>query len=251
MTDKVVADTPGPIIRPYTPADRAAVRQICCDTAYRNKGAEYMFEDREIHADYWSMYYTDITPEEVRVVELDGKVIGYFFGCTDTNAFRRHMARRIVPSCLARALWRLATGRYKNPVSRRYLWFMITKAAAEEAPMDMDRFPAHYHCNLVDASRGQRLYTRLALDFLDRLEAQGISGIHSFITEPAKRGIRDTFVKKIFGEHPPDHIYRSEKPTKSLNYIVGDPTPMMNRGWGCDLSVYRAYLTYLRQKFRV
>ncbi|MEO1239815.1 MAG: hypothetical protein AAFW64_09230 [Pseudomonadota bacterium] len=251
MTDKAMTDKPVPIIRPYRPSDRAAVRRICCDTAYRNKGAEYLFEDREIHADYWSSYYTDVTPNNVSVVELDGQVIGYFFGCTDTRAFRRHMARRIVPSCLARALWRLATGRYKSPVSRRYLWFMLTKAAGEEAPMDMDRFPAHYHCNLTEASRGLQLYTQLTLDFLDQLEADGITGIHGFITEPAKRGIWDMFEKRYIELIKDENVLRTEKPTKSLEYIVGDTTPMVNRGWGCDIPVYRAYMQFLRDKMRI
>lgn len=246
MTDK-----PTPIIRPYRPSDRAAVREICCDTAYRNKGAEYLFEDREIHADYWSSYYTDVTPEEVRIVELDGKVIGYFFGCTDTLAFRRHMARRIVPWCLLRALWRLATGRYKNPVSRRYLWFMITRAAGEEAEMDMARFPAHYHCNLTEASRGLKLYTKLTLDFLDRLEARGITRIHGFITEPARRGTWDMFEKRFTEKADAISVVRTEKPTQAYAYIVGDPTPMVNRGWGCDTALYRDYMHFLRDRMRI
>lgn len=243
--------TQTPVIRPYRPEDRDAVRQICCDTAYRNKGAEYMFEDREIHADYWSSYYTDITPDEVRVVELNGEVIGYFFGCHDTAAFRRHMARRIVPWCLARALWRLATGRYKTAVTRRYLWFMITKAAGEEAEMDMTRFPAHYHCNLTDASRGLKLYTQMTLEFLDRLEAAGVPGIHGFITEPAKRGIWDTFEKRYSDKVKPENVLRTEKPTQSLAYIVGDTTPTVNRGWGCTIELYRDYMHFLREKMRI
>lgn len=246
-----MTDDPRPVIRPYTPADRAAIREICCDTAYRNKGAEYMFEDREIHADYWSSYYTDITPEQVRVVELDGRVIGYFFGCADTKAFRRHMARRIVPSCLARALWRLVTGRYKKAVTRRYLWFMVTRAPGEEAEMDLERFPAHYHCNLTDASRGLKLYTQMTLEFLDRLEARGITGIHGFITEPDKRGIWDMFEKRFSAKVNPQNVLRTQKPTKSLEYIVRDDTPMVNRGWGCSVELYRDYMLFLREKMRI
>lgn len=246
-----MTDRQSPVVRSYTSADRAAVRKICCDTAYRNKGSEFLFEDREIHADYWSSYYTDVTPDEVRVVELDGTVIGYFFGCTDTNAFRRYMARRIVPSCLLRAVWRLATGRYKTPQTRRYLWFMITRAAREEAEMDMDRFPAHYHCNLTEASRGQKLYTEMTLDFLDRIEARGITGIHGFITEPATRGIWDMFEKRYSKKMNPQNVMRTEKPTRAMEYIAGDPTPMVNRGWGCDIELYRDYMHFLRDKIRI
>ncbi len=246
MTDKST-----PVIRPYTAADRDAVREICCDTAYRNKGAEYLFEDREIHADYWSSYYTDITPEEVRVVELDGRVIGYFFGCPDTLAFRKRMAWRIVPWCLARALWRLVTGRYSSPVTKRYLWFMITKAAGEEAEMDLAQYPAHYHCNLTEASRGHKLYTQMTLDFLDRLDAQGIHHIHGFITEPARQGIWDVYEKRYSSKVKPLEVVRTEKPTKSLEYIVGDPTPMMNRGWGTTTEIFRNYTHFLREKMRI
>ncbi|MEL7026484.1 MAG: hypothetical protein AAGO57_04530, partial [Pseudomonadota bacterium] len=195
-----MSDKPTPVIRNYRPEDRDAVRKICCDTAYRNKGAELFFEDREIHADYWSSYYTDVTPEEVRIVEVDGQIVGYFFGCPDTSTYRRYMAWRIVPSCVLRGLWRLATGRYKNPVSKRYLWFMITKAPAEEAPLDVKEFPAHFHCNITDAGRGLNLYTNMTLQFIDRLEAAGITKMHGHITEPAKRGICDIFERQFSDE---------------------------------------------------
>ena len=117
--------------------------------------------------------------------------------------------------------------------------------------MDMDRFPAHYHCNLTDASRGLKLYTQMTLEFLDRLEAAGITGIHGFITEPAKRGIWDTFAKRYSDKVKPENVMRTEKPTQSLAYIVGDDTPMVNRGWGCDIGLYRDYMQFLREKMRI
>lgn len=241
----------GPIIRAYRPEDREAVRRICCDTAYRNRGAEYYFEDRELHADYWSSYYTDVTPDEVRVVELDGEVIGYFFGCPDTKTFRRTMARRIVPWVLARAAWRLLTGRYRNPMTRRYLWFMVTRAAGEEAPVDLDRFPAHYHCNITEAGRGHRLYSTLTLAYLDRLEAAGVRGIHGYITEPAKKGIWDIFDRQFTSDGTRDASYRAQKPSRINEVLHGDPTPMVNRVWGTDLETYRAFVEFLRKRMRI
>lgn len=246
-----MTDETKPLIRPYRPADREAVRRICCDTAYRNKGAEHYFEDREIHADYWSSYYTDVTPEEVQVVEKDGAVIGYLFGCPDTPRYRRAMARRIVPRAIARALWRAATGRYKNPMSRRYLWFMITKAPAEEARIDIERYPAHYHCNITDAGRGHKLYTEMAFAFIDRLEARGIDGIHGHITEPAKSGLWEMFDRNFTRDGDPESGFRAEKPTRINEFLLGDPTPMMNRVWGSDLETYRAFLTFLRKRMRI
>ncbi|MDJ1008428.1 MAG: hypothetical protein QNJ13_11445 [Paracoccaceae bacterium] len=246
MTDKST-----PLIRPYRPSDRDAVRRICCDTAYRNKGAELYFEDREIHADYWSSYYTDMTPAEVQVVEMDGRVIGYFFGCPDTPRYRRAMARRIVPWAIARALWRIATGRYRKPMSRRYIWFMITRAPAEEARIDIHRFPAHYHCNITEDGRGHKLYSTLTLAYLDRLEAAGVTGIHGHITEPAKAGLWDLFDRQFSEGYDSSKSYRAEKPTKINDVLLGDDSPLVNRVWGCDIPTFRAFVTFLRDRMRI
>jgi hypothetical protein len=246
-----MTDDTTPVIRPYTPADREAVRRICCDTAYRNQGAELYFEDREIHADYWSSYYTDVTPEEVRVIELGGEVIGYLFGCHDSRAHRRAMARRIVPWAIARALWRLARGRYKNPVSRRYLRFMLTKAPAEEPRVDIDAFPAHFHFNVTEAGRGHRLYTTIVRDFVDRLEARGITRLHGFITEPAEGGVWSRFDDRFSRDHGDPFLVRVEKPTRINEVLLGDPTPMVNRAWGIDTKDYRAFLRFLGDRFRM
>jgi len=240
-----------PLIRPYTPADREAVRRICCDTAYRNEGAELYFEDREIHADYWSSYYTDVTPEEVRVIEQGGEVVGYFFGCPDSRAHRRAMARRIVPRAIARALWRLATGRYKDPKSRRYLRFMLTKAPGEEPRIDIDRFPAHYHFNVTDAGRGHRLYSTLVLAFLDRLEARGITRLHGHITEPVAGGIWSRLERRFSREFGDQFEVRSEKVTRINEVLLGDPTPMVNRAWGMDTRGYRSFIEFLRDRMRM
>lgn len=84
-------------IRPLELRDREAVRDICRKTAFRNMGSNRFFEDREVHADYWTRYYTDFRPWESWVVEQDGEVIGYFFGCSDQAHFIRTMTLRILP----------------------------------------------------------------------------------------------------------------------------------------------------------
>jgi len=96
-----------------------AIRAFCCRTAFRNLGSDRRFEDREVHADDWTRYYTDHRPQQASVIEPGGKVIGYVFGCSDHARYHRVMARRIVPSCLVRALWRRATGQYRKPATPR------------------------------------------------------------------------------------------------------------------------------------
>lgn len=235
---------PTAVIRPYAPRDRAAVRDICCRTAFRNLGSDRLFEDREVHADYWTSYYTDHRPEASWVIEEDGAVIGYFLGCTDHADFLRVMARRIVPSCGARTLWRLATGRYRRPETRRYVAHMIFKGAREAPSIDYAKFPAHYHCNLLRQAYGRGYYTQLTLQFLDQLEARGIFGLHGHITEPRDGGIWRRF-EEMFSEKQAQQF--SEKPTTLLQAVLGDDRPMVNRGWGITTADYRRWIEWLRR----
>lgn len=232
------------LIRAYAPADRAAVRDICCRTAFRNMGSDRFVEDRDLHADYWTRYYTDFRPEELRVVEIEGAVIGYFLGCSDHRHFERTMARHILPRLLGRALWRLGTGQYRQASTRAYLIHMLRHGASEAPRIPVRDYPAHYHCNILRVGAGRRLYSELTLAFLDRLRAQGITGLHGFITEPAEGGIWHRF-ERLYDKARPDHY--DERPTGLFRAVLGDPRPMVNRGWAMPVAGYRVWIEWLRE----
>ena len=238
----------GTVIRPYVPADRQAVRDICCRTAFRNAGSDRFFEDREVFADFGTRYYTDHRPEDVVIVEQEGEVIGYLFGCFDHAHYLRVMAWRIVPSCIARALWRLVRGRYRQPQTRAYLRHMILRGGAEAPPLDTRKYPAHYHCNILRKGYGQGLYTQLVLEFLDRLEARGVTALHGNITEPAESGTWDELSVTSPDREP---VYRAEVPTQLFQAVTGDVRPMVNRVWGVSVPRYRGWITWLRKAHRL
>ncbi len=234
------------LIRPLEPRDREAVREIACRTAYRNRGAELLFEDLELHADYWTAYYTDHYPDESFVIEQDGQVTGYFFGCPDHAAFTRVMARRIVPRVVGKALWRLATRQYERPQTGRYLRHMILHGAREAPHLPYDRFPATFHCNILPGARGRGLYTTLVLAYLDRLEARGITGIHAHVTEPAdSRGLWQRIARAV----PEMRVAAyDERPTRLFQAVLGDETPMINRAWAFSLEDFRKGVLWLRER---
>ncbi|MBV0912349.1 hypothetical protein [Anianabacter salinae] len=229
------------IIRPYRPEDRAAVRAICCKTAFRNMGAAKLFEDEELFADFGTLYYTDQTPEEIRVVEKDGEVIGYFFGAPDHAAHLRAM-RRIVPRIVLTALWRWLRGRYKRPQTMRYLRHLVLNGGKEAPRVDFALFPATYHCNITRKGAGGRYYTTMLLDYLDRLEARGITGIHGFITEPEGTGIYQRFSEQqdaVIEEWD----FRS---TDLFKVVLGDDRPMVNHVAGATIPEFRKFALWLR-----
>jgi hypothetical protein len=230
-------------IRKLEPRDRAAVREICCRTAFRNMGSDRLFEDREIHADYWTSYYTDHHPDESWVVEQDGKVIGYFFGCSDQAHFMRVMTLRIVPPALAKALWLLIVGRYRKPETRRYLWHMLTRGSREAPRIDFARFPAHYHCNILRSGYGHGYYTQLTLMFLDHLESIGVTHLHGFITEPPDSGAWQQFADRYTTASAEVTV---EVPSTLFHYVLGDERPLVNRAWGISVANYRGWIQWLR-----
>lgn len=239
---------PGTAIRPYAAADRPAVREICCRTAFRNAGSDRFFEDREVFADFGTRYYTDYRPEDVVIVEQEGEVIGYLLGCFDHAHYLRVMAWRIVPACIARALWRLASRRYRQPQTRAYLRHMILRGGVEAPPVDTRKYPAHYHCNILRKGYGQGLYTQLVLEFLDRLEARGVTALHGNITESAEGGAWEALSATC-----PDGeaVYRAEVATQMFQAVTGDMRPMVNRVWGESVERYRIWITWLRTAHRL
>lgn len=234
-------------VRPYEPRDRAAVRDICCRTAFRNMGSDALFEDREIHADYWTLYNTDHRPDLTTVIEQDGEVVGYFFAQPDHKEFVRIMGRRIVPSCILRALWRWALGRYKKPETKRYIRHTLFHAWKEAPQVDYDKYPATYHCNMLRQAYGRGYYTQLLLDYLDQLEAQGIHGIHGHVTEAPGKGIWKRF-EETSGFLSDE---QSEVPATMFAYVTGDDRPMANKAIGAPVERFRKWVLWLREEKRL
>ena len=230
------------------PRTDRSFREICCQTAYRNRGCEYIFEDRELHADYWTSYYTDHVPDASWVIEQDGKIVGYFLGCIDQAHFLKIMSRKIVPKYVAKALWRYATGQYKKPQSGRYLrWFFFV--SWKEAPkISYDDYPAHYHCNILRAGYGRGYYTKLTLKFLDHLEERGIMTLHGHITEDKNRGIWDRFGTRFEQEHTD---YFSEAPSSLFQMVTGSDKEIVNRAWGIQTFKYRKWILWLSERYNI
>lgn len=237
----------GPVtIRAYEPRDREAVREINRVTAWRNRGHDFLFEDGELHADYWTSYFTDHRPEFSWVVERDGRIVGYFLGCADQAHFVRTMQRRIVPRIAALALWRSAT-RY-GPKSRAYVRHMLLRGPGETPDFPFLDYPAHYHCNLLREAQGQALYSRMALMFCDRLEAAGVTRMHGSMLEPEKGAAFPRFAASFGLEHVEAY---AEKPTRLFETVLGDTRPMLNRVWGATVASFRRFFEQSRDAGRI
>jgi len=237
-------------VRSYRVGDREEVREICRRTAFRNLGYQAVFEDGELFADYWTRYYTDFEPESAWVAEQDGRVMGYLLGCLDTRRQIRITAWRIVPPLLVRLLWRWATGRYRVPVTHRFLRWLWRKSWREAPPLPLRAFPAHYHCNILVDGYRQNLYTRLALLFLDHAARRGVRGVHGSVLDPQQKGVWQRMVQRFNQEHPGE-ITHAERPTEFYRDVLAVDEPMVHRAYGGTVERYRRFIEWMAGRYQL
>lgn len=161
-------------IRRYAPGDRAAVRQICSDTADAGRPVENFFPDREVIADLVTRYYTDFEPESSWVAEAAGEVVGYVTGSVQGRRAERLTAWRIAPVAILGAIGR-------GVLFHRQTWRMLRAAGRTyrrrgAAQLDCD-YRAHVHINLLPGWRGQQMGRRLIEEFYRYAAAAGAEGV--------------------------------------------------------------------------
>lgn len=172
-----------PIVRPYAPDDRNAVRRICCDTGFMGKPVDPLFSDREAFADFFTAYYTDCEPENCWVGVTDGDIVGYLLACLDPPRYRK-LHGRIVARTVPRVLGRLVAGRYP-PQNARFLWWFVTRSLRETPRTPPDT--PHFHFNVLEQNRGDGVGRRMLLTFLRRLRDRGVPRIYGQMQTYANR----------------------------------------------------------------
>lgn len=175
-----------PVVRPFRPGDRPAVRCICHQAGYMGDPADWYWRHAESFADVWTGYYTDREPESLFVVERAGEVAGFLAGCVDTH-------RAPSPKhTLVRALLRY--GLFLRPGTAGFLWRgvrdTLVQGGAPSGELDDPRWPSHLHVNLAAAARGRGAGAALMAAWLDRLRALGSPGCHVSTLAENTRAVR-------------------------------------------------------------
>ena len=165
-------------VRPFSPADREAVRHICCETGFSGNPVDLLFSDREIFADFFTRYYTDWEPESAWVAEDQGKVVGYLTGCIRYryNAFMQRVL--LIFIMIPKTLWRILRGRYSKSDLSFLLWCAVK--ANKETPLRPPR-AAHFHFNLLPEYRNTGVGLKLFTVFVESLPGRGVKRVYGQI----------------------------------------------------------------------
>lgn len=186
------------VIRPYSPADRDAIRRICCETGFSGDPVDPLFCDREVFADFFTKYYTDWEPESAFVAEVDGVVAGYLTACL---RYRYHAfaEKWIILSIVPKVIFRWMTGRY-DPQSKAFLKWCLFQGSRQtpRAPQKA----AHFHFNLLPEYRNEGCGLRLFKAFMKYVEKNQVKRIYGQIQTFDDRRTLKVFER--FGYHELD-----------------------------------------------
>lgn len=196
-------------VRPYSPADRDAIRYICCETGFSGNPIDPLFSDREVFADFLTRYYTDWEPESSWVAEVDGRVVGYLLACA---RYRYHKWAEfcILASLVPKVLWRLIRGRYDAP-TKKYLQWCLTNGRKETPAAPKQS--AHFHFNILPEYRNSGLGMQLVKTMVNNLRARGVKQVYGQI-----QTFEDRRTERVFNKYDFHTLDRREV-TKFQDYI--------------------------------
>ena len=162
-----------PGVRPYEPADRSALADICVRTGDAGKDARALYPDPDLLASIFALPYVEFEPQLAFVLDEGGQAVGYVLGTSDTPAFVEWFRREWLPPLSRR--YPLPNGRPTTPTEcmigllhepRRML---VPEAAA---------YPAHLHIDLLPEFQGAGNGRALMTTFLAALAGAGVAAVH-------------------------------------------------------------------------
>jgi len=158
-------------VRSYQPADREAVRDLCCRTGFLGKPIDPVFEDRELFADFLTDYYLTCEPDSAFVITVGDALKGYLLGCRFP---RRHQIFSLRQSVSLGAKTLLRLPRYKAE-SRRYIRWIAVNAWREvpDAPRDV----GHFHMNFLPELKRIAVFRAVLEHYLRFLADHGVKQI--------------------------------------------------------------------------
>lgn len=190
-------ETSVPKIRPYRPADRDALYDVCVKTANAGGDATGIFTDDRLWGEIFAVPYAKRHPDLAWVVEAeDGRVIGYLVATDDTNAFEQWFREEWWPT--KAELYPLSGEAEPTRQDR------ITTYAANRAPgaePNAIAYPAHLHIDLLPETQGHGLGRQLMQTLFDELSARGVPALHLGM-DPANTGAAAFYEKLGFDTLP-------------------------------------------------
>lgn len=157
-------------VRPYLPADRDDILDVCVRTGHRGGDASGIYDEDRLLPMVYADPYLQREPELAFVVDDGNRVLGYILGTADTPGFADWYRQVWIPQCAG------AIGDPTSASTRNLL-------AAHQDPgrllhPQLSGYPAHLHIDLLPQTQGSGLGRALMEVFLEGLRASGVPAVH-------------------------------------------------------------------------
>jgi hypothetical protein len=177
------------VLREFRTSDRPNLREICKRTAV-DRPVLPIIEDVELAARFFLDSYLACEPHSCFVAELEGQLVGYVVGTCDTLAYRKQELayfRRTLITLMVRWLAGTLMGRYRRARSHRELLSRIMRTISGhvvrdrglEQKVDLLRYPARCHLQVLPEARAYRVGVALFLRFQQHIAERGVAGQHA------------------------------------------------------------------------
>ena len=161
-------------LRPYAPADLAALYDICLRTSEAGQDGSHLYRDPWVLGHRYAGPYAILEPDFSFVLDDGVRAVGYVLGVPDSVRFAAESEKKWFS--ILRPLYPLLPPEdaSADAAARRLIH------AGYQAPADewLARYPAHLHIDLLPPAQGLGLGRALMQRLWDALRASGVPGVH-------------------------------------------------------------------------
>jgi ribosomal protein S18 acetylase RimI-like enzyme len=160
------------LIRPYRPADRAAVADICVRTADAGGDSRRLYPDVDLMPSIFALPYAHLEPDLAFVLDDGDRAVGYVLGTADTEAFVENYRENWLPALV---------DRYPDQADPRTPTEEMVRLMHHPERMvvpELADYPAHLHIDLLPDHHRQGHGRNLMAAFLRALLEKGVPAVH-------------------------------------------------------------------------
>ena len=181
-------------LRRATPADHAALSEICLRTGDSGADASGVADDPALLGAIYAVPYQIFAPDFAFLIEDGAGPCGYVLGAPDTEAFHRITARDWFPALAARVA-------DPGPDEARWQGFDWARRKIHDNalifPPALHPYPAHGHIDLLPRAQGRGLGRKAMTHLSDLLAQAGAPGLHLGVS-PQNHGALGFYAKAGF-----------------------------------------------------
>jgi ribosomal protein S18 acetylase RimI-like enzyme len=165
-------------IRRYRDSDRAAVYNICVETANAGQGARGRYSTDDLVPDIFAGPYLFLEPEHAYVLDNGERAVGYIIGTASTPDFVAAYQERWLPRLRAR--YQPLSG---PPVTEEEYRLDAMFHPERLLLPELSPHPAHLHIDLLADHRGSGHGRELINTFLASVAAAGAASCHLVVRQ--------------------------------------------------------------------